>query len=125
MAVLFVPVAFDFNAVAAAGGGAIIRWTYTVPAGKRSEIVHCYCETQDNANAVNTTFSDIFAIIGGVAVTLAKVYNDGAGNNTLTPTMAVPSIVPLQAGDTVNGRTVNNGAAGVAMIARAVMREYL
>lgn len=125
MATLFVPRALDFNGAVAAGSGAIIRWTYTVPAGKRAEITHCYCEAQDNANAVNTTFADIFAIIGGVAITIAKQYNDGAGNNTLTPNISVSSVVPLQAGDTVSGRTTNTGAGGVTMFVRAVIREFL
>lgn len=125
MTTLFVPRPFDFSGVAAAGSGAVIRWTYTVPIGKRSEVCHCYVEAVDNANAVNTTFADVFANIGGVFITLAKIYNDGAGNNTLTPNIAVSSVVLLQAGDTIQGRTNNTGAAGVSMIVRAVIKEFL
>jgi hypothetical protein len=122
--ILFIPVAMDFNGVAAAGSGAITRWTYTVPAGKRAILTHVFCEVIDNANAVNTTFGDIFCTIGAVSITAARVYNDAAGNNTLTPNIAVPVQIDLQAGNTVNGRTFNVGAAGVAMVVRAVIREY-
>jgi hypothetical protein len=122
--ILFIPRALDFNGVAAAGSGGIVRWTYTVPALKRSVLTHVFCEAVDNANIVNSTFADVFCVIGGVSMTIARIYNDGAGNNTLTPNIAVSSQVDLSAGDTVNGRTFNVGAAGVSMVVRAVIREY-
>lgn len=124
MAVLFITRAMNFNAVVAAGAGVVNQWTYTVPAGKRAEVIFGFCEVQDNANAVNTTIADIFINTGGTSITLVRQYNDGAGNNTLVPNSSIATIIPIVAGDTVVGRTQNTGAAGVQMIVRAAIKEY-
>jgi Ca2+-binding RTX toxin-like protein len=117
---LFTLVVNNFNAVVAAGAGTVSQWTYTVPAGKTAILATCLARVADNANAVETSFSDI--LVNGVAI--IREVNDGAGNNTLTPVISMAPRVRLNEGDTVVGRTTNTGAAGVVMQVAAVVEEY-
>jgi hypothetical protein len=122
MTILFTPKAFTFAAVSAAGSGTLTRWTYTVPAGKRAVLTDVSIFVAANANAANTTLGLIRCSIGGVVVRIAS--RDGSGvANPVSNERACHT--DLQAGDNVNGLTVNTGANGVSIIVDAVIREYL
>lgn len=124
MTQLFLPVIQSFTGIVAAGSGVVNQWVYTVPAGKRSIIRDVFCEVVDNANAVNTTWCDIFITIGAPSHTIVRQYNDGAGNNTLTPNIGRQTHIELPSGAGMTGRTTNTGAAGVSMVVRAFLEEY-
>lgn len=122
MTVLFNPIANSFSGASVAGSGVVIRWTYTVPAGKRSVFTASHLQISASAAAVNTGLAVIDAFIGGVLVQVVRViWNAGAvhlvqyGIHDLN----------LNAADFVRGYTQNIAAVNITMIVDGTVREYL
>src|SRR5262245_17257223 len=122
MTQLFQGVSQDFNAAAAAIGGNVVRWTYTVPARKRAILTDVSLVIAERANAANTTQATIRCTINGVLT--RSITLDGSGSANQASKERVCN-TDLFAGDTVTGVSVNNGAAGVVMVIDANIREYL
>lgn len=121
MATLFLPRAQNFNASTAAGSGDVIRWTYTVPTGKRAVVTHLCLVLANNANVANTTIGYFQVTIAGTGITVGELNNSGIAN--ITP-LAIPTQIDLGSGDTITGRSVNTGANAVVMTIEATIKEY-
>jgi hypothetical protein len=114
------PIIQVFSAATVAGSGAVNRWTYTVPAGKRTEVCHMLVDVDDNANAINTTVASIFAIIGGTTGIVMRLQDDGV--RILAATAGASFW--LDEGEQLIGQSTNNGAANVNMRIVAVLKEW-
>lgn len=122
MTQLYIAVPQSFSGTANAGSGTVTRWTYTVPTGKMAELELAFCQVNGNGNAAATTQALIAINNGGTTTRVLFVDNSGVAN---TRGDTVTGRIFLDSGDVVQGFTVNTGAAGVAMLISASVREYL
>lgn len=122
MTVLFVPIALSFTGVSNAASGVVNRWTYTVPALKRSILTFSFANLPAGANAVNTTGARIICTIGGVNCQTVRIFNQAVLTAEISDWAA--SEIDLAAGDTVIGTTINNGANNATITVQATIREY-
>lgn len=118
---LFIPRAMTFAAVTAGLSGVIVRWTYTVPAGRWAILTDVSVVVAANGNAANTTQGLIRCTIGGTLI--RSISQDGSGSANSVSNERVCN-THLSAGDTVTGLTINNGAGAVSIIVDAVIKEY-
>lgn len=121
MTVQFIPRAQSFSGAPAAGSGAVVQYTYTVPVGLRAVLVHAFVQGANNAAAANTIFANIQVTIGGTVVSVLRLNISGSANFIFAQ---YQPMIDLRAGDTVQGFTVNIGAVNPTMVIMSVVREY-
>lgn len=122
MTVLFTPIAQSFTGVSNAASGAVNRWIYTVPALKRAILVYSFLNLPASANAVNTMGARVVCTIGGIIFQPVRIFNQAVLTAEISEWAS--SVIDLQAGDTVQGTTINNGANNATITIQAVIREY-
>lgn len=98
------------------------RWIYTVPLGHRAEVVYMHDLLEDN-NPQGLAISLVFFKLTLSAVvdnTLALDTRNAIGlfSNTTAST------IPMFAGDSIEGYTLNGAATNLIMRVQAVIKEY-
>jgi hypothetical protein len=122
---LYIPVHRTINGGVPAGTLLTNAWTYTVPAGSKTEIEYLFLRTELQAAAAAGTANSRIEVLsvayGNIAVLAALVSMAVVGPNLLS----IPCYpITLYAGDILNAFYVNASAVVVNVTISAVLREY-
>jgi len=114
---LFVTVPLIYGAIVG-NHGLVVRWTYTVPAGKRAECRYLYGGLTEPTAIAATTAAVVIRLNAANILTLYSLnrvdYKGQMYGNTFD----------LVAGDTIDGLTVNGAAVNAFFEAVAILRLY-
>jgi hypothetical protein len=119
MTVLFIPRRIQYNGLVIGIGAALTtQATYTVPAGKRAELYHCFGLILANGATVGTGMNRV--IVAAIAVPLQTLNIAPASGNAAF----VGTLIDLIAGETVILQTQGGAVAAITMSGAAFIREY-